>query len=114
MKPGRACNDCHGFSIGGTVYPTGHEPTNCKGVNVSGTKIVVTDANGQSYNVTVNSAGNFYSNSGFSFPIHVKVQDSSGKTRAMSAAVSDGDCNSCHTASGSGSPAAPGRITQPY
>jgi len=114
MQPGVACNNCHNFAVAGTVYPSGHEPNNCKGTNVGALKVVVTDANGQSTNITVNSAGNFYSYNSFAFPIDVKVVDSSGKSRVMNNQLQDGDCNSCHTQNGSGSPKAPGRITAPF
>ena len=48
MRPGDTCVSCHAqsggeaptLSIGGTVYKTAHEPTNCNGVSVSGATVV--------------------------------------------------------------------------
>ena len=118
MDPGRACNQCHSFGVAGTVYPTAHEQNDCKGSNGSsaGLKLVITDASGKSYQVSVNSAGNFYANGSFSKPAKVKIVDSAGKERAMKTAITTtamGNCNSCHTQNGTGSPAAPGRILAP-
>jgi hypothetical protein len=111
MRPGDACGRCHNINIAGTVYPTAHEPTNCYGI-AGGSTVVVTDAKNKTVNITVNSAGNFlYSSSTvLTAPYTVKVISGS-KTRAMSAKAPNGDCNSCHTATGSQS--APGRIMAP-
>jgi cytochrome c553 len=119
MDPGRACNGCHGFGIAGTVYPTAHEPNNCKGVAGSGAaagaKVVVTDVNGKTSSITVNSAGNFVTNGGFAAPFSVKVVAANGHERQMATKLTAamGDCNGCHTQAGSGSPKAPGRILMP-
>ena len=118
MRPGDACVSCHAqsggeaprFTIAGTVYKTAHEPTNCNGVDVSGATVVVTDANNQTLTIAVNSAGNFYSSATVATPFHAKVVYG-GAERAMSAAQTSGDCNSCHTESGANS--APGRIMLP-
>jgi cytochrome c553 len=119
MEPGQACISCHSksgeaptFVIAGTLYPTGHEPDNCNGVNgTTGAKIVVTGNNGTSVTLTPNSAGNFYSSTTLPPPYKAKVVSSAGVERAMSGTASTGDCNSCHTQSGANS--APGRITLP-
>ncbi|HLK37284.1 MAG TPA: hypothetical protein VKU41_11070 [Polyangiaceae bacterium] len=118
MKPGGACISCHSssggeaptFSIAGTVYKTAHEPDDCNGAGASGATVVITDANGGVLTLTVNSAGNFYSNQRVATPFHAKVV-SGGAERAMSAAQTSGDCNLCHTVNGSSS--APGRIMLP-
>ena len=115
MHPGVACIACHdanrgpGFSIGGTVYPSAHEPDDCNGVN-GGTQVVITDATGKVTTIAVNAAGNFYSQANIQTPFHAKVV-SGGKERAMVGAQTDGDCNSCHTETGIKS--APGRIVAP-
>ena len=52
MNPGRACISCHAgeddaprFTIAGTLYPTGHEPNLCNGVNgTTGARVVIVDA----------------------------------------------------------------------
>ena len=120
MEPGQACISCHAksggeaptFVIAGTLYPTGHEPDNCNGVNGStGARVVVTGNNGTSITLTPNSAGNFYSSTSLPPPYQAKVVNGSGVERVMSSTASTGDCNSCHTQSGASG--APGRITLP-
>jgi cytochrome c553 len=115
MEPGGACIACHAseleapkYSAAGTVYATGHEPDRCDGAP-TGT-IEITDANGVVQALTVNSAGNFYTQSALAFPITAKVVTASG-TRAMAGAVTTADCNGCHTQSGANG--APGRIALP-
>jgi len=119
MHPGLACIDCHsrgegpGFAIAGTAYPTGHEYDDCNGTAAQGAVVSVTDSNGVTRSFTANRAGNFYgsASSGWPvFPITAKIT-AAGKTRVMSGAVNKGDCNSCHTLSGSSG--APGRIALP-
>ena len=120
MYPGRACISCHGssggeapkFVIAGTLYPTGHEPDSCNGVNGSnGAKVVVTGSNGTIITLTPNSAGNFYSSTTLPPPYQAKVVNAAGVERVMSSTASTGDCNSCHTQTGANG--APGRITMP-
>jgi mono/diheme cytochrome c family protein len=114
MNPGQACISCHAsgegprFAIAGTVYPTGHEPDLCNGTGAA--QVIITDANGNTLTLTPNSAGNFSSRASLALPYHAQVV-ANGKTRAMSAAQSSGDCNSCHTQNGANG--APGRITLP-
>jgi uncharacterized membrane protein len=121
MEPGQACITCHAttggeaptFVIAGTLYPTGHEPDNCNGVNgsTSGAKVVVTGNGGTSVTLTPNSVGNFYSTTRMSPPYQAKVVSATGAERVMATSVTTGDCNSCHTQNGASS--APGRITLP-
>jgi hypothetical protein len=120
MEPGQACISCHAgtggeaptFVIAGTLYPTGHEPNNCNGVNgATGARVVVTGKNGTSLTLTPNSAGNFYSSTTLPPPYLAKVVNSAGVERVMSSTASSGDCNSCHTQSGANG--APGRISLP-
>ena len=114
MHPGRACIGCHDaeggprLSIAGTVYPSSHEPDDCDGAR--GTQVIITDAAGQTVTLTTNAAGNFYSTASLTFPINAKVVANGAET-AMGAAQSNGDCNSCHTVTGTSS--APGRIVSP-
>jgi hypothetical protein len=120
MEPGNACIACHSqysgpeappvYFAAGTVYDTGHEPSRCNGVNVSGAQVVFTDANNTDHPVDVNSAGNFYLFTSMPGPFHVKVVYN-GMERAMTASPPSGDCNTCHTAAGDQS--APGRIVLP-
>jgi hypothetical protein len=124
MQPGSACRTCHvvggkasskSWDIAGTVYATAHEPDNCNGTSASGVTVIITDATGKETSLSVNSVGNFYHNDLFGFaalpkPYHARVV-SGGKVRKMVAAQTEGDCNSCHTESGTNS--APGRIMLP-
>jgi hypothetical protein len=117
MHPGVACISCHDssreaprFGLAGTVYPTGHEPDDCNAAGVNGAQVIITDANNATTTLTVNSVGNFYLQRTIALPYHAQLVFN-GKTRAMSAAQTSGDCNSCHTQNGANS--APGRITLP-
>ena len=125
MRPGEACIACHStggegpsFSVAGTVYPTGHEPSDCNGLAAAGATVTVTDNNGTSRSFSVNAAGNFSGPAGGGwpvFPITARV-DFNGKTRSMATAVPSGDCNICHTQNGTavgGIAAPPGRIALP-
>lgn len=113
MRPGEPCLNCHGnYSVIGTVYPTGHEPNDCNGVNGSttGAQVVITDANGTSRTLNVNPVGNFELAGSIATPFRAKVVYQ-GRERAMSASQTNGNCNSCHTQNGNGG--APGRIVLP-
>jgi len=123
MHPGAACRDCHvvgglglfSLDLGGTVYPTYHEPIDCNGVGTPGVTVVVTDANGKDTSFDVNAAGNFWHSdllgvAPLAKPFHVKVV-SGGKERRMVGALTDGDCNKCHSLTGTN--LAPGRILLP-
>ncbi len=118
MHPGMACIDCHKstdeddaplYRIAGTVYPTAHEPDDCYGASGAVT-VEITDANGKTYSLPVNGAGNFFSSARITMPYRAKVV-SAGKTRAMVAPQTNGDCNACHTEQGAEK--APGRIMTP-
>ncbi|MFO0547231.1 MAG: c-type cytochrome domain-containing protein [Polyangiaceae bacterium] len=125
MNPGEACISCHAkgggeedekgplFGFAGTVYPTLHEPDGCipAAADVSGAVVIVTDANGQEYQAPVLSGGNFYVEEVFpTFPVYARVERN-GATSSMKDPVDSGDCNTCHTATGTDG--APGRIAAP-
>ncbi len=118
MHPGVACIDCHdqnggpSLTVAGTVFPTAHEPDDCNGANGTtlGLTVVITDKNGQTYKLPVNSAGNFYSVANIATPYAAKVVQGT-KERAMVQHQTSGDCNSCHTVAGANG--APGRIMAP-
>jgi hypothetical protein len=127
MHPGVACIACHKtksdpdvpqFALAGTVYPTAHEPNDCTSKIPAGTSVVITEANGTTHTLPVNTAGNFYyvdRTGTFKKPYKAKVV-SGGKERVMTDAQDDGDCNNCHTqdgSKGSGTKVAPGRIILP-
>jgi len=118
MNPGRACISCHAgeddaprFTIAGTLYPTGHEPNLCNGVNgTTGARVVIVDAANHTVTLTPNAAGNFMYTGPITTPYHAKVTYQ-GRERIMPVAQTTGDCNSCHTQNGTNG--APGRITLP-
>ena len=116
MAPGTACVACH-LAIGkplylaGTVYPTYHEPDLCLGV--TDVQVEIVDSMGATHTLPVNSSGNFLDQDIFSLwpsPWTVAVTRGAAR-RAMVGTVTNGDCNSCHTAAGAN--AAPGRILAP-
>lgn len=116
MHPGGMCNTCHTqkgegplFTIAGTVYPTAHEPDDCFGF--AGAQVVIMDMGGNvQTTLTSNSRGNFWYQGAIQTPYKAKVVYG-GKERAMNAAQTDGECNSCHTVDGANG--APGRIYLP-
>ncbi|WP_437589403.1 hypothetical protein [Sorangium sp. So ce1000] len=126
MHPGMACRTCHSMKeprvatrlpIVGTVYPTGHEPDNCLGVDGDAEKVFVeiTTADARVIQLQVNSSGNFLfdtfqDRTPVKFPITARVVKGD-KERKMLSPQMHGDCNSCH--SQNGSEAAPGRIVAP-
>lgn len=123
MNPGRACISCHEaqsddgpiVEIGGTVYPTFHEPDLCYGVDGTAgpAQVVITDAIGQTFTLPVGPTGNFAKLAGglsVRTPFRAKVV-AGGIERAMATPQTSGDCNGCHTASGANG--APGRIAAP-
>jgi hypothetical protein len=116
MHPGMPCIACHGrgegpvFTAAGTLYPTAHEPDDCNGTGGSSVSVVITDANGTTYTLPVNSAGNFFTSAPYTPPYRAKVI-SGTKTRAMATPQTDGDCNGCHGEKGRNN--APGRIMAP-
>lgn len=123
MNPGLACISCHEqedddgpfILLGGTVYPTLHEPDLCFGVNGAATdvKVEVTDAQNKTFTMPLQPTGNFSLPVGAGpvvFPIRAKVV-ANGKERAMATPQMSGDCNGCHTEQGKNG--APGRIFLP-
>ncbi|APR81598.1 Hypothetical protein A7982_06947 [Minicystis rosea] len=123
MNPGLACIACHQNAgddgpivrLGGTVYPTLHEPDLCYGVDGATTTahVVVSDANGQTFTLPIQRTGNFSLPIGAGnvvFPITAKVV-ANGAERKMFTPQMTGDCNGCHTEQGKNG--APGRIYLP-
>ncbi len=114
MNPGEACIACHSrgegptFTAAGTVMGDFADANNCNGVD--SVTVRLTDANGVVHEETTNSAGNFSFSEAIAMPYTAEIENANGVS-AMSAAQSDGDCASCHTAEGTGG--APGRIVAP-
>ena len=124
MHPGGTCITCHKekepfkssiqFTVAGTVFPTGHEPTDCNGINATtttGVEIEITGADGAVTTIPVSlPSGNFYKKFSLKMPYKALVRYD-GKERAMTVEQTSGDCNSCHTEKGT--EGAPGRIVLP-
>jgi mono/diheme cytochrome c family protein len=118
MNPGMACIQCHAasdegprFSIAGTIYPTAHEPDLCDGAPpASGAQVIITGADGRTLTLAPNAAGNFYAETAVAAPYRARVVTAGGE-RAMTAAQTSGDCNTCHSIAGANG--APGRIMLP-
>lgn len=114
MRPGEACINCHGpsadttFTLAGTIYPTPNEPDDCVGATTA--NVVVIDANGTSHTYNPSSSGNFYTEDDVPGPFTVMVVNGA-TTKQMKTPISNGDCNSCHTANPQ--PGQPGRIVSP-
>jgi hypothetical protein len=100
------------------MYPTGHEPDNCVGGAItSQATVVIIDANGQEVlRLTPNAVGNFTSTTSVFKPYTAKVVYQ-GRERVMTTPQQSGDCNACHTQTGTNTAdptnLAPGRITLP-
>jgi hypothetical protein len=115
MDPGRKCVDCHSSNdaqplfVGGTIYPTLHEPDECDGVG-AGASVVIIDAAGTSHTLTTDAVGNFVKYSSFPVPYRAMVVKDS-RTVWMNTPQTDGDCNGCHSESGDNGAA--GRIQAP-
>jgi hypothetical protein len=116
MHPGGTCIACHTrngegprFGVAGTLYATAHEPNDCNGASQADVSVIVTDANGMEIVLHSNTAGNFYLNR-IAVPYKARVERA-GQVRAMAAQQTSGDCNACHTQTGSQD--APGRIMIP-
>jgi hypothetical protein len=130
MYPGRDCIACHDAErredpddddipdlvVGGTVYPTGHEPNDCFGVSGGDLRVVIQSvADGRSVTLTPSGSGNFSlrrgaAPPGFEPPFSVKLVDGQ-RERIMPVPATSGSCNGCHTQSGA--MGAPGRVVAP-
>lgn len=133
MNPGFACRSCHlgnnfqnqnpggvaekgkAYFFMGTAYGSVKQADLCAAADVpSGAVVEILDMNDAvQATLTINAAGNFYSKStsaGFTLPYKARVK-ANGKTNAMGSAQMDGDCNTCHTATGLNG--APGRVFFP-
>lgn len=125
MNPGQACISCHVRMregpelVGGTAYGDDGQEDNCYGF--SGTSamayVEATDAAGLTFRMTVNQAGNFYYNgrTALRFPLRdIAVVGPNGRRNEMDSDAPHGDCNGCHTTTGTstvvGLDPAPGRI----
>lgn len=117
MVPGGECIQCHrqqggpSYAIAGTIMGDYNDAENCRGVQ--GAIVEIIGADGVVTRLTSNAAGNFYQSSRGSrivMPYTAQVT-MNGQTYVMETETSNGDCNSCHTATGNGDTA--GRIVFP-
>lgn len=118
MNPGEACIDCHesereapDFEVGGTVYSLYDEPNDCDGLENAIVRLL--GADGTSFEIKSNAAGNFLMDSSRNtlvMPYTAEVEFPDGSVAAMVSPQESGDCNGCH--SQSGTEGAPGRIAQ--
>jgi hypothetical protein len=116
MRPGQNCMACHSatpegsgglpdgehghqaspyWSVAGTVFYA-----NKTTAGFEGAEIQVTDANGWSFSLRSNEAGNFYSAESLTFPLHVCIS-ANGTVSCQQSTLTSGACNSCHSATGS-------------
>jgi hypothetical protein len=72
--------------------------------------VVITGFDGQTLTLTPNAAGNFSFEGSVALPFQAKVVYM-GRERMMGTPQSSGDCNGCHTQSGTNG--SPGRILLP-
>jgi hypothetical protein len=94
---GRNCLSCHSFTAAGTAYKSdGTTP-------YPGAVIRLATASGGGTTVatlTADPSGNFYTSSaiGFGTGLYVTATGTGGAVTPMTATVTSGACNSCHTA----------------
>ena len=109
MEPGENCQGCHGrdgvlflgererhakqWTVAGTVF----DPANTA-VGIESAQVHVTDANGFSFHLRTNQAGNFYSRESVTLPLQACIERN-GKTVCQQSPVTSGACNSCHNLS---------------
>jgi hypothetical protein len=119
MTPGRPCIACHAmtprapqYTIAGTIFPGSHDPDDCNGVDGLGVAVAFFVDPGAELGprVQVNRVGNFSIGAATPPAYRVKII-AAGKESIMQTPVTNGDCNACHTASGT--QGASGRLLKP-
>lgn len=116
MHPGYDCVGCHaqesgpGFAYAGTVYPTLHDPDDCRGV--PGVKVEILDGDGAVVShATTNAGGNFSIGGPYVDGYRTRLTYE-GRTREMVIpAFGNKSCNTCHGPAGT--EGAPGRVVAP-
>ena len=123
MQPGEACVACHAkpggeaprLAFGGTVYPSAHEPSQCNGADGSngakGASVVVIDAEREVVLCQRQRRGELLRQARVNVvpPLKAKVVWM-GRGRVMIGAVPSGDCNACHTQTGTTTVTTPGTV----
>jgi hypothetical protein len=129
MHPGASCLNCHAAErledpddddipdllVGGTVYPTAHEPTDCNGDGENVVVVIESVDTGARVELAANSAGNFMLHrhqapTDLTAPFLVKLVRGDAE-RVMPIPAPSGNCNDCHTQTGT--MGAPGRVVAP-
>ena len=106
MYPGENCQYCHGtdpvhyvvdrrrhgrtWTVAGTIF----DPAN-PAFGVEGANVTITDANGFSFSLRTNQAGNFYSAETVALPLTACVERNGQKT-CQPTPVTSGACSNCH------------------
>ena len=116
MRPGGMCIDCHSgnggpdYTFAGTVMGGYNDANECRGV--PSVTIEILDASGNvALTMETNGAGNFSTeNRGVEMPYSARVRYD-GRVREMLTQTYNGDCDDCHSETGSED--APGRIVLP-
>ncbi len=117
MDPGENCQYCHGsdpvhyvvdrrrhaktWNVAGTVFDPARPAFGFEGASVQ-----ITDANGFSFSLRTNQAGNFYSRETVALPLKACVERNGVRTCQQSP-VTSGACNSCHNLTQLGAPQPP-------
>ena len=103
MLPGANCIACHSygniddgpqFSIAGTIFEDGAGTDGFKGATIR-----IFDAAGNTFELTSNREGNFFTDDFIAFPINAEVEVD-GAIRVMNDPIETGECNTCHTCEG--------------
>jgi hypothetical protein len=100
MEPGSDCMECHG---GGGEEEEDAPPWTVAGTiaGVRGAHITITDANGWSFTLRSNDAGNFYTAEPVAFPLVAISVD--GEPMRDDLPSPHGSCNACHSGGVGGS-----------
>jgi hypothetical protein len=105
MRPGEDCMACHGgdgsilpervrdakaWTAAGTVF----DPADTA-MGIEGAQVRITDADGFSFALRTNLAGNFYTRETIRLPLQACIARN-GATMCQQGPVTSGACNSCH------------------
>lgn len=122
MNAGRACLSCHkgkpSLAVAGTVFGAPDQPNSCAAVQpdgspISGAVMTITDAEGTVVDVDVRAKGNFLikTKDHKLVPPYLAKLTWEGRTVEKQVPVQSGDCNICHTQTGT--KGASGRLVLP-
>jgi hypothetical protein len=92
-NPGKSCfQSCHnhGFTLAGTLYTNATGNTGFAGATMS-----FVDAANKSFDLVVNSNGNFYTSQPITFPVLI-IASACPSAVKMEGSAPNGTCNACH------------------